>query len=125
SLAEATARCAGMGARSEAETLIALNNGSMRAPRLTSDGIAAVLRFQVGCADYMVAMTPDPRLRVEDERPIPAEPILSALEAAGRRVTPCAASGGSAAGGGTRCSQPGLASTAGQLAGSAAGAERT
>src|SRR5262249_27939595 len=36
--------------------------------------------------DYMVAMTPDLRLRVEDERPIPAEPILMALEAAGYSV---------------------------------------
>src|SRR5690348_6859683 len=58
-LADATARCTEMG-MPEATALVALNDGSITAPPFTSDGIAAVLRFRVACADYMVAMTPDP-----------------------------------------------------------------
>jgi hypothetical protein len=83
SLPDAVARCAGLGVRSEAETLVALNAGSMRAPRLTSDGIAAILRFRAELPDYMVAMTPDPHLVADVERPIPAEPILDVLKAEG------------------------------------------
>jgi len=85
-LAEATARCAVMGSRGEAGTLVALNEGSTSAPRLTSDGVAAVLRFRVGYIAYLVELTPDPRRAAELARPIPAEPILHALKAAGYSV---------------------------------------
>jgi hypothetical protein len=85
-LAEAAARCAAMGVSSELEMLAALNDGSRRAPKLTDDGVAADLRFRVACASYIAKMTPDPRPAANVERPIPAEPILDALRAAGYRI---------------------------------------
>jgi transcriptional regulator with XRE-family HTH domain len=75
-----------VGTRNEAETLVALNDGSMSAPRVTSDGIARVLRSRAEFPGYMVEMTPDPRLAIENRCPIPAEAILDALKAAGFSV---------------------------------------
>jgi hypothetical protein len=83
-LADATARCAAMG-MSEAEALVSLNEGSMTAPRLTSAGIADVLRFRAACANYMAAALPDPK-EYDGEPRIAAEPILDALRADGYAV---------------------------------------
>jgi hypothetical protein len=66
--------------------LIALNDGLMRAPALTSEGTAAALRFTVEYADYIVQMTPDPRRAPRRDRPIPAEGIREALRDEGYSV---------------------------------------
>jgi hypothetical protein len=58
----------------------------MKAPRLTSDGVAAVLRFRVEYADYLVDMTPDPRRVPRADRPVPAEPIRHALDEEGYSI---------------------------------------
>jgi transcriptional regulator with XRE-family HTH domain len=85
-VAEATARCARIGARTEAETLVALNTGSMLAPPLRSEGTAAALRFVVECAEYIVRLTPDPRRAPRADRPVPAEGIRQVLEQEGYSV---------------------------------------
>jgi hypothetical protein len=85
-IGEATERCARTGARTQAATLVALNTGSLRAPKLTSDGIASALRFTVEFADYDVRMTPDPRRARRADRPIPAEGIRDAIRDAGYSV---------------------------------------
>jgi transcriptional regulator with XRE-family HTH domain len=66
---------------------VGLHTGTLAAPALTSEGAAAVLRFERELATYMVARTPDPRRTRVATRPIPAAPVRKALKDAGYATT--------------------------------------